>query len=297
MKAVGKCVMKEYKNKIFNSFSGGRSSGLMTKYLIDNYSKHANIVHIYANTGQEHESTLDFVNECDKRWGMNLVWVEAKFNQEKGKGTVHTITDYKKACRTGVLFDDMCKKYGIPNKAYPHCTRELKLQPMLSYIKSLGWKRGEYDTAIGLRSDEMDRVSEKFIENNFIYPLIDTGETKASVNEWWEKQDFNLGLAGDHWGNCTWCWKKSLKKHFALIREDASIFNVPMELEDKHGLVSEKEWDRARVFFRENMSTKELLAKSKEQLDMFWNMDKSFGCEESCEPIGTDNSPEIKREK
>ena len=286
--------LKEYPlGRIFNSFSGGRSSGRMTKFLIDNYSDTHEIVHVFANTGQEHESTLEFVDRCDRAWDMNLVWVESKVDPIKGNGTRFTRVNYKTACRDGRLFDEMCSKYGVPNKAFSFCTRELKLAPMTSYMRHIGWKNRTYHTSIGLRSDEMDRISEHFIREKYIYPLIDTGETKQTVNDWWAKQAFDLQIKGDHWGNCTWCWKKSLRKHFALIREDPSIFAVPRELEKKYGRVAQREGHNgSRVFFRKNMSTERLFELSQEQLDMFWTMelDESFGCEESCEPIGTDKS-------
>lgn len=280
--------LKEYPlGRIFNSFSGGRSSGRMTKFLIDNYSDTHEIVHVFANTGQEHESTLDFVNKCDRAWGLNLNWVEARVIFEKGVGTSFSKVDYKTATRDGQLFDDMCSKYGIPNNSFPHCTRELKLAPMVSFMRSINWVNGDYCTAIGLRSDEIDRVPEDYKKKKYIYPLIDTEETKQSVNEWWEKQPFDLRIAGDHWGNCTWCWKKSLRKQFALVREDPSIFKVPQELERKYSMLRGEK----SVFFRKQMSTIDLLNASTKQLDMFWEgLDESFGCEESCEAIGTDKS-------
>jgi 3'-phosphoadenosine 5'-phosphosulfate sulfotransferase (PAPS reductase)/FAD synthetase len=48
------------------SFSGGRSSAMMAKIMIDNYPKDE-LIFTFANTGRELPETLDFVNECDIR--------------------------------------------------------------------------------------------------------------------------------------------------------------------------------------------------------------------------------------
>ena len=51
--------------KICISFSGGRSSAVMTKMVLQKYPD-AEIQITFANTGFEHEDTLRFVNDCDR---------------------------------------------------------------------------------------------------------------------------------------------------------------------------------------------------------------------------------------
>jgi hypothetical protein len=53
------------------SFSGGRSSAMMAKIMLDNYDRDE-LIFMFANTGKELPETLDFVNECDIRWA--LIW-------------------------------------------------------------------------------------------------------------------------------------------------------------------------------------------------------------------------------
>lgn len=44
------------------SFSGGRTSAFMTKFIIEHYGKNANTHILFANTGKENEETLVFLN-------------------------------------------------------------------------------------------------------------------------------------------------------------------------------------------------------------------------------------------
>ena len=53
------------------SFRGGRTSGYLTKKLLEEKHKWKDVVVIFANTGQEHEKTLDFINNCDKYFAFN----------------------------------------------------------------------------------------------------------------------------------------------------------------------------------------------------------------------------------
>lgn len=280
---------------LFVSFSGGKTSAYMTKWLLenvqDNYEK---IIVVFANTGQENEETLSFVNQCDKEWGFGVVWVEAVVDFRKNKGVTHSIVDFETASRKGEPYIEVIKKYGIPNMSYPHCNRDLKLAPLHSYAKALGWKKGSYETAIGIRIDEMDRISSKMVEEKIIYPLIeDKKMTKEMISIWWSKQSFNLNLR-EHEGNCKWCWKKSKRKLLTLAKDTPEIFDFPLEMERKYGLSGHNKDGTKRVFFRNNKSTKEMLALSelpfvpfKEaaiNFDMFdFDMDSSNGCSDGCE--------------
>ncbi len=142
------------------SFSGGRTSAYMGKMLLDNFSDKYDFIFTFANTGLEHEKTLEFVNNCDKYFGFNTIWLEAVINNGMKKSSSHKIIDFKTASRNGEPFEEMIKKYGIPNKSYPHCTREVKLNVMRSYLKSINIDPKTVPTAIGIRYDEEHRVKE-----------------------------------------------------------------------------------------------------------------------------------------
>ena len=251
---------KAEKETMFVSFSGGRTSGYMCWWLLNNVAHKYNFIFVFANTGQEHESTLKFVNQCDKYFGLHLVWVEAAFNAEKGKGTRHKIVNFETAHRGGDLFEGMASIYGIPNAAYPHCNRELKLQPIKSYKRSLGLKTN-HTTAIGIRIDEIDRMSAAAKEDGLMYPLIKwTRVTKASIIHWWLEQPFNLELSGEHFGNCVTCWKKSDRKLFTIALHEPELFEVFDLLEKKYGHINAP--DKDRVFFRKHRNTQDIIASS-----------------------------------
>lgn len=264
------------------SFSGGETSAYMSYLLAKNHRQDRALYFVYANTGQEREETLEFVDRCDKEWGLGVTWVEAAVNPVQGRGTRHKIVEYKTASRDGQPFEDVMRKYGISNQAYPHCTRELKMRPIHSFMRSLGLKKG-YETAIGIRADEYRRCG---TDPKIVYPLASNWiVSKSDVKDFWRRQSFGLGLR-DYQGNCKWCWKKSYRKLFSLIGEDPSIFDFPRRMEKKYGKV--KCPNGSRVFFRGNNSTDDLFQLKEQQESIQTTLlDMHSGCSESCEMFPT----------
>lgn len=279
------------KRKLLLSFSGGRTSAYMTKWCLDNLSDQYDMIVVFANTGKERDETLNFVNECDVRFGFNTVWIEAVIMPTKGEGTQFKIVDYETANRDGSVFVDMSKKYGVPNVAFPHCTRELKTVPIHKYVKSIGWDN--YYTAIGIRSDEVDRMSSSYKEQRFIYPLINMiPTTKYDINKFWTSQAFDLELKS-YEGNCDLCFKKSERKILTLLKENPKLYQWWYNLE--------KEIGNGYKIYRKNESIMDLIKRSKgsfiesrdeskdiiyhKQLSLLDDLDISNGCEESCEPF------------
>jgi len=119
--------MSEIK-KIAVSFSGGRTSAYMTQRILREYKETHEIVVTFANTGLEHEKTLEFVHNCDKHMGFGTVWLEAVVDPRENKGTRHKVVTFETAARDGEPFEDVIKKYGIPfshfpSSFYPHPSR------------------------------------------------------------------------------------------------------------------------------------------------------------------------------
>ena len=222
---------------ILISFSGGRTSAFMAKLLMEHraLADRPKVV-CFANTGKEFQATLDFVNECDVRWNLNVVWLEAVVNPKKGKGTTFKIVNYETAAKKGEPFEAVISKYGIPSKQFPHCTRELKQLPIRRYIQSLGYS--DWDTAVGIRADEKHRLN-RGSDSNFNNPYFPLGGDLISVDEnfirrWWDQQDFDLELK-DYQSNCDLCWKKSKRKRLTLINENQSVADWWNEMEARYG--------------------------------------------------------------
>jgi len=254
----------------------------MTKLLLENYE--GEICVLFANTGQENNETLDFVNSCDRLFGFKTIWLEGVV-EKRGTATSYKIVNYDTADRDGSVFESVIQKYGIPNVSYPHCTREMKERPIHSYIRAIGWKRGDYSTAIGIRTDELRRVRETKDYQHIVYPLVDWYPSdKEDINDFWSEQEFNLNLA-EHKGNCKWCWKKSFKKHAILIQEAPEIYDFPRKMERDYPYAGHNDGKRKRVFFRGNRSTEDLFKHS----HAIGGSEKGLdgGCSESCEVYAT----------
>lgn len=283
------------------SFSGGESSGEALKRTLD---KHDNVIVVFMNTSKEKPQTLEFVDRVNKEWNVNVIWLEATFNDKKSTG--YRITSYEECYKNGEVFEQMIKCYGLPNKAYPHCNRELKVIPFQRYIKDLNL--GLYDTVLGIRADEVDRVNAKYKELRLEYPLVKQHVTKQEVNSKWNDRPFRLELKG-YEGNCNKCWKKSFRK-LMTIEKDEREGITPVDdwwdrMEEKYGYYvpehRKRDWNGERItFYRKNKSLKEIREQSLKpftpatddaiiydyQTSMFGvSLDYTDGCLESCEVI------------
>jgi len=180
--------------KLFIANSGGETSAYMTNWILTNRHIHKlknfdEIVVVFANTGQEHENTLKFIDTCDKHLNFKTVWLEAVVNNKRGAGTSFKIVNYETASRDGRPFEDVIRKYGIPNQTFQICSRELKTNTIKAYLRSLGWQHRKYYTAIGIRSDEVHRIASNYFKNKILYPLVNWNPTtKADVKTFWKRQ-------------------------------------------------------------------------------------------------------------
>lgn len=238
-----------YSQPLLISFSGGRTSAFMARLLLElpKYKNSQKII-VFANTGRENEATLKFVNECDKRWSLNVVWLEADVMEEKGKGTNYKLVTFETASRKGQPFEDVIMKYGLPSKLYRHCTRELKEVPIHKYAKDI--LGSDYLTAIGIRADEKHRLGQK---PNYIYPLAELGFTEQIIRNWWDAQDFDLELK-DYQGNCDLCFLKSKRKKLTILNENPKVADWWNTMEQAFGSEYQSKFDMIN-----NLSISELV--------------------------------------
>ena len=284
------------KKKLLVTFSGGETSAFMGKYLNEKMQDEYEMLFVFANTGVESDETLEFVNRCEKEFGLNIVWIEAKVYHNQRKSTGFTVVDFETATRntdwkyrTDTPFEEVVKKYGIPNHSRLHCTRELKMNPIKNYAKSV-WGKEKYHLALGIRIDEIDRMNANKDELRLIYPLISMIKmTKKHINFWWKNQKFRLMLKG-YQGNCGACYKKSDNKLMQMVLDDLNYFMFLDYIENKYGnpngrvpkkieysyidefgeeafgyeLEKVPKEEYKNVFFRNFVSVKEMIEKAKQ---------------------------------
>jgi 3'-phosphoadenosine 5'-phosphosulfate sulfotransferase (PAPS reductase)/FAD synthetase len=211
------------------SFSGGRTSAYMLwRVLQSNDGLPDEALVCFANTGKEDEATLRFVKACQDNWGVDIKWVE--YRQEEPR---FEIVNFDSASRDGKPFEAAIRRKNyLPNPVTRFCTVELKIRTMHRYLKSLGWADGdnEWDQMVGIRADEQRRVakirarpSPETTKETMILPLADAGVTVRDVNEFWERQPFNLELETYNGrtlaGNCDLCFLKPANQIFTLIAQ------------------------------------------------------------------------------
>lgn len=293
-------------DKLAISFSGGRTSAVMTDVLLKKFpDKEIEIT--FANTGLEHPDTLRFVSDCDRNlFGGKVVWLEAVVDPEHGKGIRHKIVSFETAARNGEPYRDAVEKYGLFNPTSPSCTARTKVEPMESYLKTKGFFRGKklnYETAIGIRADEIDRISEMHKKQGLIYPLADLGYRKRDVKEYCRKWDFDLKIP-EHYGNCVGCWKKTFRKLATVSKEIPASFNFWRKIEsDFKSVKTENNHDPDtgyRRIFRDQKTVDDIFQIADrpdfkpyrdidDQQSEFGWMDLGGSCGDSCEIYSDEN--------
>jgi len=249
------------KEKLLVTVSGGESSGYMAIKLFNEYQDIYDMHFVYANTGQEHEKTLEFVHNIETIEGLPIVWIEAVVYHDDAKSSGYKVVNYETASRGGEPFEEVIKKYGLPTEGFMHCTRELKINPMNSYMKDNGIKK----RTLGIRADEPNRYHPT---DDVLYPLYDWGFTTKDKRAFWDNHSFKLEIP-EYLGNCTWCYKKSDRKLNLLAVEHKEVFDFPLRMEEKYR-------DDKRKIFRGYRTTKDVL--DGKVYDLF-NMDM---CAEEC---------------
>lgn len=197
------------------SFSGGRSSAMMTKRLLDSGVDDYEI--IFCNTGKEMPQTLDFVNDCSNEWDVPITWLEYRSLRD------YQVVDYSTASRAGEPFYQLItdKNY-LPNMVARFCTSELKVVTIDRYLKSRGVE--DYSTAVGIRADEPRRVAKMRQKDGYVTPLADAKVTTPDVIEFWRDQSFDLNLpASGFYSNCDLCFLKGYGIKQSLVREQPSL--------------------------------------------------------------------------
>ncbi len=205
------------------SFSGGRTSAYMLWRILQAHGGALpdDVRVTFANTGKEMPETLDFVRDCGERWGAGIVWLEFRLGEH---GERFARVDYGSASRHGEPYDALLTiRPMLPNPTMRFCTTELKIRVMRDYARSLGWEH--WTNVVGLRADERHRVANLNAQRErweSIAPLAKADVTKATVSEFWRKQNFDLRLPNVNGttplGNCDLCFLKSAATIQGIMR-------------------------------------------------------------------------------
>ncbi|OZI17966.1 phosphoadenosine phosphosulfate reductase family protein [Bordetella genomosp. 7] len=273
--------------KLQVSFSGGRSSALMAYLVKKHWSNLYELRFVFCNTSFEDPRTLDFVDAVDREFGLNLVWLEAVANHDERKSSGHRVVTYQTAARNGEVFRDIVAKYGLPNRTFKLCNRELKLNAMKSYMRSIGWTG--YYSAVGIRADEPRRVSPSADSARILYPLVHTWPVdKQDVLEFFEQFDWDLAIP-EHLGNCRACFQKSDRKLAAVYRDDPAAFDFVGQLERDFEHVGPNNRPGPRRWFRLERTSADMRS-SFDLADgnILPYDDTSGSCSESCEAFQTE---------
>ena len=252
-----KCELTEPKDHpLVVAFSGGRTSGMMLRYLLDTEEKQPIV--LFANTGKERDETLQFVHDVETNWDIPIVWLQLTLvpaSEEIIRCIPSHITkkrlvkqkvmlwyeqvNFATACRhldTNSPFDKVISVRNVlPNAVARYCSAEMKVRTMQRYL----WSKGIYKfrNAIGFRSDEPDRAYDLQYSNDrnknchLEFPLIKLGVVKTDVDSFWNRQSFDLGIQS-YEGNCHMCFLKKRGSLVRLIHENPELANWWRETEE-----------------------------------------------------------------
>lgn len=229
----------------------------MAWWMKTNLSDKYEMMYVFANTGQEHPDTYRFLEDVNRHiLDGELIMVEAEVIFGKKESSSFRVVNQNSMSRDGRPYEDVIKKYGVPNNNMPHCTREMKFNTISAYTESVWGKN--YIRAIGIRADETRRVKKDAVEQGIIYPLVDIHPTtKEEVLDWFSQFPWDLKIP-EFLGNCVFCFKKSMEKLNAVWWDDPKHFDFPARMEEELGHIKpEKLADRdsKMTFFRGGHST------------------------------------------
>jgi len=253
-----KCELADPKNeRLVVAFSGGRTSGMMLRYLLD--TEQIPPLVLFANTGKERDETLQFVHDVEVNWKCPIVWLQltlteptidlvttipssvtrARLLKQKQMLWYEQVT-FETACRhldKNSPFDKIVSYRSVlPNAVARYCSAEMKVRTMQRYL----WHNGIYKfrNAIGFRSDEPDRAydlqysSDRNKQCHLEFPLIKLAVVKEDVDNFWKRQSFDLGIQS-YEGNCHLCFLKKKRSLIRLIAEQPHLANWWRETEEQ----------------------------------------------------------------
>ena len=227
------------------TISGGRSSAMMARHIqthpkYDDFQK----AYIFANTGMERPETIEFLRNCEKHWGIEIIKVEGTYSAEQGIGIGYKIVGWDELDMdanpfAGAIMQKNKGKFNsLPNSSAPYCSDSLKTVPLRKCANDIFGNKN-YQIAVGMRwEDTPHRISmaEARISEASIYPLLldfDTPINLSLLDKFWQTQPFKLTIPS-YLGNCELCWKKSNKSLAKIVKEGSKFVKWWQDMEKNY---------------------------------------------------------------
>lgn len=203
------------------SFSGGKDSTAMLLLAIERDTPDLSVV--FADTGNEHEQTYDYVRYIESATGVPIRWVKADFSRQiAGKrefvltkwaskwGAPQEAIDRAAAALapTGIPFLDLCIWKGrFPSTMRAFCSEELKRNPIIEQVQKPLLETGNIISWQGVRRDES--IRRRFLAERELKLTAENG------NEMWNYRPILDWTADD----CFAMHKKHGIKHNPLYEQ------------------------------------------------------------------------------
>lgn len=285
------------------SLSGGRTSAYLLHRVLESNGGLPDCAQVlFANTGLEHEATLEFVATIGQRWDVPITWVEFR-DDDAG----FALVDHGTASRDGEPYEALIRKRQfLPNPVTRFCTSELKIRAMHKRLRAIGWADDEdgWDQMIGIRADEPGRVakirargtSTESVLETMCLPLAEAGIAKADVGAFWKRQPFDLELPNHNGvtkhGNCVLCFLKPGAQVLSLIREEPAraVWYMRQEAFAQSGSLATGDGARFR---NDRPSYAQMHAYALAQADLFQNADPQQVTDDLMAKLMADDGPGI----
>ena len=206
------------------AWSGGKDSTYMIDELLRRGDKLDEIV--FCDTGYEFDIMYDYIERMEKYWNWKfpdlkitkLNWGDGKKIWKRWSNTKFTKGQYVGQMR------------GFPfHMGMSWCTREMKVNPMKKYLKSLDKENIiEY---IGIASDEPKRVR----DTGERYPMVEWGVTEREAAEILVERGLHNPLYNHfHRTGCFHCPKQSLTSLYKLWVHYPKEWNKIVKMQKKY---------------------------------------------------------------
>lgn len=149
------------------SYSGGKDSTAMLLLAMEREIDGLSVV--FADTGNEHQQTYDYVRYVEQVTGIPIKWVRAEFSRQiagkreyvltkwAGNGVDQESIDRAAAALVpiGNPFLDLCVWKGrFPSTMRAFCSEELKRNPIIDHVQKPAMETGDVISWQGVRRDE-----------------------------------------------------------------------------------------------------------------------------------------------